>query len=245
MANNFANSINSNIGVANSGATNTLTVTNPSNTASSQALVNVTVGGTSAGDAFTTYTVAGTTNWSQGVDNSVTGDPFVLAASTALGTTNVMSASTAGEVNWPLQPAFMAYLAATATNKTGTGTNYTIGTDALTEVFDQGSDFNTNGTFTAPITGRYQLNSTVRLVGCTVATIISHAIVTSNRTYSYSWGRTASPADLAACISQLCDMDAGDTATFTVLSVGEAGDTDDVSGNATNMITGVSGFLVA
>lgn len=34
------------------------------------------------------------------------------------------------------QPAFLAYLAATATNKTGNGASYTLGTDALTEVYD-------------------------------------------------------------------------------------------------------------
>lgn len=96
MVNNFSNSINSTIGASNSGATNTLTITNPSNTASSQAQEIITVGGATAGDAFTTYTVAGVTNWSQGIDNSVSGDPFVISASTALGTTNTLTIDTLG-----------------------------------------------------------------------------------------------------------------------------------------------------
>lgn len=83
-----------------SGATNTLTIENTSNTASSNALLQHTVAGTSAGDAFSTYTVSGTTNWSQGVDNSVAGDPFVLAASTALGTSNTLVIDTAGNATF-------------------------------------------------------------------------------------------------------------------------------------------------
>lgn len=81
-----------------SGSTNTLTVSNTSNTASSNALQQVTVAGTSAGDPATTYTVSGTTNWTMGIDNSVSGDPFVLASSTALGTSNVMSVATNGSI---------------------------------------------------------------------------------------------------------------------------------------------------
>lgn len=162
MANNFSNSINSNIGASNSGATNTFTVTNPSDTASSQALVNVTVGGTTAGDAFTTYTVAGTTNWSQGIDNSVTGDPFVIAASTALGTTNVMSMTTAGAITKPLQPAFSAYLSGNVTNATGDGTVYVIAFDS--EKYDQANNFASN-TFTSPITGIYLFTYNICLAG--------------------------------------------------------------------------------
>jgi hypothetical protein len=91
------NSINNTVGGSNSGATNTFTVTNSSNTASSVAHEVISVGGASAGDAFTTYTVTGVTNWSLGIDNSDS-DNFILSASTALGTTNVLTATTAGAV---------------------------------------------------------------------------------------------------------------------------------------------------
>lgn len=224
------------------GATLSTTISNTSNTASSNALSQHTVAGTSAGDAFSTYTVAGTTNWSLGVDNSVTGDPFVIAASTALGTTNIMSAATTGEINYPLQPAFLGFLGTTALNKTGNGTSYTIGADALTEVFDQGGDFTTGGVFTAPVTGKYLLNASAFLIGTTTLSIIVLTIVTSNRNFKIQVGRTAVSADLGANITNLCDMDAADTFTAAVIGLGEAGDTDDISG-VTAFGTFMSGYL--
>jgi predicted secreted protein len=78
-----------------SGATNTLTVSNTSNTASSNALQQVTVAGTSAGDPFTTYTVTGGSSWSTGIDNS-TSDSFKLSVGTALGTTDTWVVTTGG-----------------------------------------------------------------------------------------------------------------------------------------------------
>lgn len=228
--------------VSSSGANVTTTTSNTSNTASSNALQQVTVAGTSAGDAFTTYTVTGTTNWSVGTDNSVTGDPFVISASTALGTTNIMSALTSGEITYPLQPAFLGYLGSTALNKTGNGTTYTIGTDALTEVYDQNSDFTTGGLFTAPVTGKYYLGCGVSLTGITIATQCQLTLITSNLSYKCFTGRSATAQDISANISVLADFDAADTMTATVLGAGEAADTDDVQG-ATPYRTFLSGYL--
>lgn len=87
------------IGSLNSGGTNTLAVTNTANAASSNALQQVTVGGTSAGDPLTTYTVTNGSSWSAGVDNSAS-DTYVVAASTALGTSNALSITTAGVSTW-------------------------------------------------------------------------------------------------------------------------------------------------
>lgn len=310
MANNFSNAIDSTIGASNSGATNTFTVTNPSNTASSQALVNVTVGGTSAGDAFTTYTVAGTTNWSQGVDNSAS-DSFVLSASTALGTTNTQvidtagnttfnntgtsalltlnvlnsdtnaastssvkagvaagsaadpylhvsvnattnycfgidnsdsdklkintdaaevtpsggvnlwTMTTAGERTMPAQPAFFAHSAG-GTDLTGDGTSVTIGAStAWTEVYDQNSDFNTNGTFTAPVTGRYRFDSCITAGGFLITHTQGFTILTtSNRAVLGSYGHAYNFAgsnlqeSFLACSD--VDMDAADTCVVTL-----------------------------
>ncbi len=335
-----ANTINSSIGASNSGAVNTLTVTNPSNTASSDALVNVTVGGTSAGDAFQTFTVSGTTNWSQGVDNSAsdafvlaastalgttnvisaatggavsfplgnvdvtksasgadvsvtssntsntssstathyaivggtsagdaqfqasvsgttqwtwgidnsvtspTADPFVIAQGTALGTNNIMSVATSGEINYPLQPSFLAYLPSSDTNVTGNAATYTLGSvTALTEVFDRGTNFNTNGTFTAPVTGRYQLSVGTRITGCTIATTGTININTSNRGFQTSIQRPAGSTYFQPSLSVLADMDAADTFTCTILSLGEAGETDDILGSASPS-TFMSGSLL-
>lgn len=330
----FANAINSSIGASISGATNTLTITNPSNTASSQALVNVTVGGGTAGDAFTTYTVSGVTNWSQGVDNSATdafvlsastalgttnvmtaavagavsfvlgnvdvtksasgadvsitvsntsntasstatefitvagatagdaavqaavagvttwtwgidnsaSDAWVLAASTALGTTNVISAATTGELTFPLQSAFFAQLGTSVANVTGNGATFTLGTTtALTEIFDQNSDFNTNGTYTAPFSGRVQFSMAAYFTGCTLAVSTIPSFATSNNTIRTASYRPVSALDISMSFSCLCDMDAADTATCTVINLGEAADTDDINGSGSPFLTWFSG----
>lgn len=229
------------VGSANTGATNTLTVTNSSNTASSVANIVSTVGGTSAGDATYQAVVSGTTTWTWGVDNSDS-DAFVIAQGTTLGTNNILRSSTAGEITNPLQPAFLASLPSNDANVTGNGTTYTLGVPtALTEVFDQNADFNTNGTFTAPVTGKYYLTFQIRISGVAAATTTLPKIVTSNRTYTYS---TAISGEASLCIntSALCDMDAADTATFTTVVNGLGVDTATVVGNAAPF-TYVTGYL--
>ena len=82
-----------------SGGNVIFTISNTANTPYSSARQQLIVGGVSAEDAFTIYTVTGTTNWSVGIDNSVTGDPYVIAASTALGTSNALSITTNGTIS--------------------------------------------------------------------------------------------------------------------------------------------------
>ncbi len=244
MAQTINNSVNNTSGASNTGETNTFTVTNSSNTASSAALLNITVGGSTAADAFTTYTVAGTTNWSEGVDNSDS-DAYVIAASTALGTTNVMRVSTAGEINYPLQPAFSAYVNTTIPNVTGDGTFYTIIPD--TELFDQNGDFTlASGTFTAPVTGKYQLNSVVSLIGGTAITSQAIVIATSNISYQqFESANAGAYTTFVASLSILTDMDANDTATLQVISTDSGGKIDDVAGlNSGRIRTSFSGYLV-
>lgn len=332
---------------ANSGATNTLQIANTSNTASASANQSVFVGGTSAGDAFTTYTVSGTTNWSQGIDNSVAGDPYVLAASTALGTTNVMSMTTAGavsvvlnnfdvtaaksgsnlliqlnntsntassqaivdlnvggtsagdvainynvpgggnfimgidnsitaltgdpfklsqgnvlgtndimivqstgEINYPKQSAFLGYSSAAENNITGAGTDYRIGTNtAQTEVFDQNSDYNTNGTFTAPVDGKYALYGCVTMTQITAAMTIGEVyIATSKGAYNGSMLNAAAARTVAVAAdivglpaSVLANMDAADTASIHIFIGGGAGDTAD--NQVANRNTFFGGYL--
>jgi len=200
-----------------SGATVTNTVSNTSNTASSNALQQVTVAGTSAGDPLTTYTVSGTTSFSIGLDNS-DGDAFLFSQGTALGTNNVMRINGGGEINMPQQPAFLAYLGATINDVTGDGTSFQLGTTtALTEVFDQGGDFVTSGTFTAPITGRYFLTTCILLQDMTTAMESTLNINTSNRTYTfgnYAAGSSGN-GNYPLNMNTLADMDAADTSTVT------------------------------
>lgn len=237
------NSINNTVGGSNTGATNILTVTNSSDTASSSSQILSIVGGGSAGDPYFTAQVNGSGTYSWGVDNSDS-DAFVMSLASGVGSNNFMRTNSTGEVNWPLQAAFLAYLASSDSNVTGSGTFATLGAaTALTEVFDQNSDFNTNGTFTAPITGRYRYDSAVDITGCTVCTGGTIEILTSNRAYRWAFQRVASANDFGSELSCLADMDAADTSVIRVQSNGEAGDTDDIFGNAL-LYTFFSGNLV-
>jgi hypothetical protein len=224
---------------ATAGATRTLTVTNTDNSnAASAAIVKIATGGASAGDASVQLSTT-TTNWSLGVDNSVTtptADTFVISQGAVVGTNNIMSAATSGEINYPLQPAFLAYNQNNINDVTGDGTNYTA--VFATEVFDQNSDYSSPN-FTAPVTGRYYLSASVGVGNVTgTSFIIGHfAIVTSNRNYPFtrfspSSFRNTVDFTLFLAGSFLCDMDAGDTAnvylgiaggTKTIVYLGQTG----------------------
>jgi len=84
------------VSASSSGATVSGLVANTSNTAGSKALHSVQVAGSTADDAYYQAGISGGNTFAFGVDNSVTGDPFVLAAGTAgsatLGTNNIMVA---------------------------------------------------------------------------------------------------------------------------------------------------------
>ncbi len=218
---------NLSIAASVSGATLSATISNTSNTASSNATQFITVAGTSAGDAQVQYAVAGTTTWTEGVDNSDS-DAFVLSASNALGTTNVIHASTAGQINYPLQPVFFATMT-TVTDVTGDGTNYTLLWDL--EIFDVGGNL-TTGVFTAPVTGRYLLSYNI-LVQQAVATMgRTSAFVTSNRIIRCtSDGQFTGNNEYSTCV--ICDMDASDTCTVTVALSGGT-KVVDVYGSATS-----------
>jgi len=235
------------VGSANSGGTNTFLLTNTSNTASSSAFQNINVGGTSAGDPFQTFTVSGTTNWSQGIDNSVTGDPYKLSASTALGTTDVMVATTAGEITYPLQPAFLAR-GLVQNNVTGAGTPYTVLFNSAT-IYDQNSDFS-SPTFTAPVTGRYKFDTSLVVGGVTVAMTSGIVeVVTSNRSYVIWSGNPGTAASVSAAFtingSVEADMDAADTATVLITLANGVGDTADILNSTTQTYPSFSGYLFA
>lgn len=137
--------------------------------------------------------------------------------------------SDAGQMTNSSQPVFFA-TAAAAANATGNGAIYQYGTSAMTEVIDQGNVFNTNGTFTTPITGTYFLSATGYLEDCTTNTGVLIRIVTSNRTYNGGVLRGASDRDSTGCCIAIADMDAADTAVCTIIGSGEAANTDDLLG---------------
>jgi hypothetical protein len=87
----FLVSGNTAIGRAASGGSVTVYSQNTSNTAGSSAGFVASVQGTTADDPFFTATIPGGSTATWGLDNSVSGDPFVLAFSNALGSSNIFS----------------------------------------------------------------------------------------------------------------------------------------------------------
>jgi len=123
------------------------------------------------------------------------------------------------------QPAFLA-TSGTTNDVTGDGTAYTLGSAAaMTEVYDQDGNFNTNGTFTAPVTGKFQCGGAIALTQIGAAhSDVFVSIVASNRTLI---GIEANPLTFANTtgsgsfpFSANVDVDAADTVTWTVTASG-------------------------
>lgn len=226
LANTFACSIST------AGANAEIDILQTDNTnGASNAVCFLRTGGASSGDAMSQYSINGVTTWSLGCDNSDS-DAFVIS-SNGLGTSNSMRIAVTGETTFPLQTCFIANRSATVNNVTGNGANYDVVFD--TEIADVNADYNNaTGVLTAPVGGYYQLSTNVLLVGCTIAAYLTVLISTSNRNYVSSISRAASSVQFPQqfCVSA-ADMDAGDTAKITVNATGEAGDTDDLYGDAT------------
>tara|TARA_R100001460_G_scaffold105626_1_gene152437 strand:- start:27 stop:962 length:936 start_codon:yes stop_codon:yes gene_type:complete len=141
-----------------------------------------------------------------------------------------------GQIIMPKQPAFMVYLS-TDQNNFAVNSNVTVAFD--TERFDQNGDFSSN-TFTAPVTGKYQLNLMFRLNSADTGTSYYQVkIKTSNDNYSslIAPNFTSDPNYLPINASVLADMDANDTASIEVYQSGGSQQTD-VSPNSF-----FSGFL--
>ena len=158
-----------------------------------------------------------------GTINDSTGTDFLLRQ----GGTTTIEVAADGAVTKPLQPAFQAHPASQQDN-------IAINTDVTiifgTEIFDQGGDFASN-TFTAPVTGKYQLNLFIRVESLdTAAPYYQPQLVTSNRTY---YAPTLDPGVLASdpdywsfSVSTLVDMDASDTAYAVFYQNGGTAQTD-------------------
>jgi len=145
-----------------------------------------------------------------------------------------------GIVTMPLQPAFLVRKNADQNNLAVNTVDITF----QTEIFDQNADFASNA-FTAPVTGRYQLNAQIRLDNVdTAADYYQIKILTSNRelTNIFDPGVLASDAVFWTLnLSQLCDMDASDTAKVQIRQVSGSAQTD-IGNNGSSWF---SGYLVA
>ena len=154
------------------------------------------------------------------------------------GSNDLLAVQGNGIITQPKQPAFQV-------TKSGHQSNIAVGSATVTfdtEIFDQASNFASN-TFTAPVTGKYQLSIMLYLDNLDSAANYYQAwIATSNRGY-YSifdpdYGQDNGYMFINASI--LADMDANDTA-FVGIEMG-------ANGNAQtdiNATTKFSGYLVA
>ena len=154
--------------------------------------------------------------------------------------------SSAGRMTNTAQPCFLATVGTTITNATGNGAVYQLGTSALTIVFDNSSSMNTNGTFTAPVTGRYLFNFVAAISNCTAASIAYLSIDATSGDYYFHTSRAGTSADWGWAYSTIINMSSADTATFYVQVSGESTNKNSITGisTATAPITYLSGHLV-
>ena len=145
------------------------------------------------------------------------------------------------------QPGFLAFRSTNATNQTGAGAAATIVFDSTTYNF--GAVFNTaTGVFTAPITGIYQFNTTVRMGNISGAmTIGVLTLSTTTRTYRYENSPANSQnisGNICYQISTTAVMFAGDVASVVITLSNGAGNTATVTGSTT-LVTWFSGELLS
>jgi len=200
-----------------------------------------------SGDSFVQFNINTTNEFRIGVDDDAS-DAFKISQGGALGANDTFVMTAAGERTMPLQPAFLAYLGTSDLNVTGNGTTYTLGSgNALTEVFDQGGDFVTTGTFTASVSGRYLFTVCIKVSDITAAMDNGYIrLLTSDYNYRYYWNPYVVMAVGDGCsysVNTIADMDAADTVTVTLLIIDGAGDTADIVGDA-NGSTFFSGALL-
>ena len=145
-----------------------------------------------------------------------------------------------GAVTMPLQPAFLARPSSGQSNLAiNASTTIAFGT----EVFDQNADFASN-TFTAPVTGRYQLDVSIYAQSLDHdTTYYQLELVTSNRIFYNILSMSGFDADVlhySFPISVLADMDASDT-VFVRMAIPNAG----AAQADVNTASHFSGHLVA
>jgi len=176
------------------------------------------------GDAYVLFQVSNVQDWTAGIDNSEVGDPYVISASSTLGTSNVLSITTAG-AQTRAAVAF-ASLPAAASNAAAEIRVTDVGPSGY------GSLWSSNGTVWKPINGQlkiYQQNTRTSVAGGGAETIV---------------GQYLMPAGFLKTNDRLrlfmSSSKAGTTTTCVwKVYVGTAGTTADA------LITGMSGTIMA
>lgn len=232
---------------SSSGSTETWTLQNTSNTASSSAELEIIQAGSSGDDVWTEYRIGTTRSYALGINES-----NANALEFTIGTTSTNPSAGNGvliyrvstsTLNWTDQPCFQAYKSSNTTNATGDGTAFTI--DASTERFDVGSDYNNSTyTFTAPVTGKYLLFMNVKFSNLGGGQTFGRVFFNTSN-FGYAFPSQVDPGaytetGIAAMI--YADMDASDTADFQT-NIYNGTKTATVNGNAT-ITTFIGGALI-
>ena len=166
---------------------------------------------------------ANANHWILKADNYSSTNAFQIKQGDTSSSTAFMTINSIGAITKPLQPAFLVQPSSQQDNIPINGTT-TVVFD--TERFDQNGDFSSN-TFTAPVTGRYQLNVQLMIQQMDKDTdYIGVELRTSNRVYQVYHDNDGMAADMPngeeKNIIVLADMDENDTA-FVVLSLPNSG----------------------
>ena len=196
-------------------------------------------------DSFVQFAIGAAKDFRIGVDD--TDGFYKIAEGNALGTNDTFEMTDAGERTLPLNPAFLVFISADATNVTGNNTTYTVANN--TEVFDIGGNYDTSTfTFTAPITGKYFFNTYIVVddlnssMDVYLLRIPTSNVILSGPVYINSTG--AVPEGLQGRqFSVITAMDAADTVT-TDVRVGGSTLTVDVIGGASATSTRFAGVLI-
>ena len=141
-------------------------------------------------------------------------------------TATAMTINSTGAVTKPLQPAFLAQ----AQQQNNMAIDSWTAVAFADERFDQNSDY-ANNTFTAPVTGKYQLNLQARTDNLdTAATYYQFRLNTSNRSFNiikdFGFGDAADAAYWSFNANVLADMDANDTVSVEFLQSGGTAQSD-------------------
>ena len=215
--------------------------TNGTFTAANSVLINGTTPTLTIGDAGAEDTKivfdGNAQDFHIGLDDSA--DSLTIGLGSTLGTTSHMVFDANGIITKPLQPAFLV-LSDTSNTNFAINTVHTVG--FATEIYDNNGDF-ASSKFTAPVTGRYQLNALFYFEDvASSAQYLQCNLVTSNRTYYAITDPTGYDATVTYhtfTTSVVADMDAGDTAFMSYRQ--QAGDVQiDISASNTYF----SGHLV-
>jgi hypothetical protein len=192
------------------------------------------------GAAARTTTIGNTTGASALALKCGTGDFSLASASGTL-----ISALDTGAVTKPLQPAFSAYRSSTASNVTGNGTLYHVIFNS--EFYDIGGNYNTGtGNFTAPVDGIYLFRASVELGGIVaIGYLYLKFNSSSTQTKQIIYCKPVTGISLAYEICGIMKLSAGDTVYVSVQSYGEAGDVEEVNGDANGIVTNFAGILLA